>query len=96
MFRGSESTSSDEWVSATRRRDYLLMLAILLLMVPALAFGPAVLTQGPDIADAARPLSAESQGEVTVSSREWHPAIEHGLGPAGPVPGTRLGDGPSR
>ena len=82
MFRNSERAAGDQAVfdsGARARRDRLLLIVIGLLM-PALLIGPGLLA-GP----------GRGGGEASVSSAGWHPAIEHGFGPAGPVPGEGLG-----
>jgi hypothetical protein len=101
MFWNGEGSSGGEQVafdgSVAKRRDRLLLIAILLLM-PALVFGPALITPEAESLSShfsaeRGPGRAEGGGEAVVSSSGWHPAIEHGLGPVGPVPGAGLGRG---
>jgi hypothetical protein len=101
MFRDSERSAGGEEVAfdpgVRLRRDRLLVIAIGLLL-PALVFGPALLTPEPESPNPSShlgaergPVRAEGGGEPVVSSSGWHPAIEHGLGPVGPVSGAGLG-----
>jgi hypothetical protein len=96
MFRDSERSAGDQAVfdsGARARRDRLLLIAIGLLM-PALLIGPGLLAPAPESVTPANHLGAGRDvggGEASVSSAGWHPAIEHVLGPIGPVPGEGLG-----
>jgi hypothetical protein len=82
---------------AAKRRDGMLLVAILL-MVPALAFAPALVAPEPGNSVAGSEVGAgrgtDGGGETVVSSSGWHPAIEHGSSLIGPVPGQRLGRPP--
>jgi hypothetical protein len=98
MFRDSDRSAGYQAVfdsSARARRDRLLLIAIGVL-VPALLVGPALLAPAPDELAPGSHLSAGREaglGETSVSSSGWHPAIQHGFGPAGPVPGESLRPG---
>ena len=100
MFRNSERAAGDQAVfdsGARARRDRLLLIVIGLLM-PALLIGPGLLAPAPESVAPGSHFGAGQDagpgrggGEASVSSAGWHPAIEHGFGPAGPVPGEGLG-----
>jgi hypothetical protein len=93
VLKPEESPALDG--AAAKRRDRMFLIAILVMM-PALALGPALIAPEPGGLVAGSDLGTErgsdAGGETFVSSSRWHPAIERGSSLIGPLPG----EGPGR